>query len=341
MAFQELIVSGSTELLKNLTSVVSQQISEVWSVHDDLKKLKGTVEMIAAVTTDAEKQQEKSEVVKLLLKWLMNVVYDADDVLDEFSYKAMREFEMRGAQGSRVLVTTRSHTVASVVKGDFPQYMLGYLPDSVCWSIIKTKAFSPGGALETPNMTCIGEIIARNCSGLPLAAKVLGNVMRLHKTETDWLSIRDHHGLKMDDAKMKIVSILKLPSHVKHDLAISVSSIHDFKIVNSRDKESFSRFRRLKIVLDKQDSKLIPKNLEKTKNLRSIFSHENDHLGEHLLHCKNLRVVCLLRKGFWASGWPHFKIQSSTLEQKHLRYLDLSQYIKAPRSLEVRCPKAT
>ncbi|XP_026398646.1 putative disease resistance protein RGA4 isoform X1 [Papaver somniferum] len=125
-----------------------------------------------------------------------------------------------GAHGSKILVTTRSDTVASVVRGLIPPYNLKCLSVNECWSIMKNKAFSPGGALETPNMTKIGEEIAKHCGGLPLAANVLGNLMRLHKTETNWLLILNHDSLKTIDARTKIISILKLsydklPSHLK------------------------------------------------------------------------------------------------------------------------------
>ncbi|XP_026460038.1 disease resistance protein RGA2-like [Papaver somniferum] len=258
-------------------------------------------------------------------------------------------------------------------------------------------------------MISIGEEIARKCGGLPLAAKVLGNVMRLHKTETDWLSIVNHDILKMVDVKTKMVAILKLsydklPSRVKlcfsycslfpkdweinreilirlwiaegfihpshegnqksledvnddyfhsllansvfqgvtrdklgdtktckmhdlvHDLAQSVNGVHDIKIVNSGKMESISKFRCLQIVLDKQNSKTFSKILEKAKRLRSIFSLENDHLGEHLLYGKNLRVVCLLRR-------HALDIQSSIFKLKHLRYLDLSYWIGSLKML--------
>lgn len=96
MAIQELLVIGSTGLLKNLGSVVAQQIGMAWGVKKELKKLKDTLELIEAITYDAEKNQSNEKAVTLWLKRLKDVVYDADDVLDEFAYEAIRRFEMGG-----------------------------------------------------------------------------------------------------------------------------------------------------------------------------------------------------------------------------------------------------
>ncbi|XP_026430822.1 putative disease resistance protein RGA3 [Papaver somniferum] len=607
MPIQDLFVSGITGLLKKLSYVVSQHISEAWGVKDDLEKLKGTLEMIAAVTMDAENKQGESEVVRLWLQRLKAVAYDAVDVLDEFSYEAMRQIELcgegdkvqqcfsssnsvafnfkldqqikiinkrlddisgemkkyqlisipdcdtsdhetaqqnrlvsslvdessflgrendkstiinllttlqesstsssmrfsvvsmvgmggigkttlaqmvfndnsitsffhelfwvhlsddfnikkilieiiesvtnkycddvsnetvlvnklkevlsdrkyllvldnlcnqdakdwdklkgsliAGAQGSKVLVTTRSNIVASIVQDITPPYILKELADSVCWSIMKNKAFCLGGALETQKMACIGEEISKKCGGLPLGANFLGSLMRLHKTEHNWLSFRDHGSLSAIDALTRIMSILKLsydklPCHLKlcfsycslfpkgwvvqrkvlirlwmaegflhpshggnqispedlgndyfhcllansffqdvtkdelgdiitckmhdlvHDLALSVSGVHDIKNVHSTETESISEFRRLQLDLDEHTSKSFSEVLKNTKNLKSVFSLENDHLEEHLLLGKNLRVVCLL-------GQHNLEI-SFIFKHKHLRYLDLS-----------------
>ncbi|XP_026430911.1 putative disease resistance protein RGA1 [Papaver somniferum] len=70
------------------------KIDVAWGVEDELKKLKNTLEMIAAVTSDAENKQVNSASVRLWLRWLRDVAYDADDVLDEFSYEAMRRSEI-------------------------------------------------------------------------------------------------------------------------------------------------------------------------------------------------------------------------------------------------------
>lgn len=48
------------------------------------------MEVIAAVTSDAERKQLNDAAVKLWLKKLKQASYDADDVLDEFSYETMR-----------------------------------------------------------------------------------------------------------------------------------------------------------------------------------------------------------------------------------------------------------
>lgn len=67
-------------------------------VKDELKKLKETLEMIDAVTTDAEKRQVQDSAVKLWLRRLKEAAYEADDVLDEFSYKVLRDLKWAGKE---------------------------------------------------------------------------------------------------------------------------------------------------------------------------------------------------------------------------------------------------
>ncbi|XP_026380101.1 putative disease resistance protein RGA3 [Papaver somniferum] len=125
-----------------------------------------------------------------------------------------------GAPGSKLLITTRNDQVASIVRGSIPPHSLDQLEDDAGWSIIKHKAFSPGGALNSPNMSDIGKEIAKQCCGLPLAAKFLGSLLHLKRKESDWRSIRDDDIWNTSDNKRKILSVLKLsynnlPSHLK------------------------------------------------------------------------------------------------------------------------------
>ncbi|XP_026409818.1 putative disease resistance protein RGA3 [Papaver somniferum] len=107
---ERLLVSGATELVRNLGSVVTQQIGMAWGVKDELEILERTLETIAAVTTDAEKQQEEFDLVRLWLKRLKDVVYDADDVMGEFSYEAMHRSKLCGTRNKFQIFTPDSYT---------------------------------------------------------------------------------------------------------------------------------------------------------------------------------------------------------------------------------------
>ncbi|GFQ00716.1 putative disease resistance protein rga3 [Phtheirospermum japonicum] len=80
------------------------------------------------------------------------------------------------ATGNCMIVTTRSQVVASIVKtGEIHE--LGCLSGDDCWSIIKAKAFIISGDIPMEYET-VGRNIAKSCRGLPLAAKVVGGLLR-------------------------------------------------------------------------------------------------------------------------------------------------------------------
>ncbi|XP_026417022.1 disease resistance protein RGA2-like [Papaver somniferum] len=96
MAAEQILVNGVTEIIKKVLPVIAQQISSAWGVKDDLRKLKDTLESIQALISDAEKKQVNYDTVKLWLRRLKDVVYDADDVMDEFAYETMRRHAVGG-----------------------------------------------------------------------------------------------------------------------------------------------------------------------------------------------------------------------------------------------------
>ncbi|XP_026380515.1 putative disease resistance protein RGA3 [Papaver somniferum] len=170
---------------------------------------------------------EKISVVSIVGKFMnrlvgKNICLVLDDLWNEDAddWEKLKGILNLGAHGSKILVTTRKYHVASIIRGIIPPYSMKTLSVNNCWSIIKNKAFSPSGALETPSMSNIGEEIARKCDGLPLAAHFLGNLMRLKKDECDWVAIRDNKILNTPENPNKILQILKLsydnlPSHLK------------------------------------------------------------------------------------------------------------------------------
>ncbi|KAL0359670.1 UNVERIFIED_CONTAM: putative disease resistance RPP13-like protein 1 [Sesamum angustifolium] len=88
--------------------------------------------------------------------------------------------------GSKVIVTTRSSTVAKIV-GSTEAYNLQVLSDDDCWRLMKQRAFFKRDDKE--ELELLGKEIAKKCDGLPLAAKTLGSVLHHQSTEDEWNSI--------------------------------------------------------------------------------------------------------------------------------------------------------
>jgi DNA-binding GntR family transcriptional regulator len=73
-----------------LGSLALQEIGLLWGFKDELQKLRNTVSTIQAVLLDAEEQQDNNHAVKDWLEKLKDVMYDADDLLDDYSTELLR-----------------------------------------------------------------------------------------------------------------------------------------------------------------------------------------------------------------------------------------------------------
>ncbi|TYJ44799.1 hypothetical protein E1A91_A02G008900v1 [Gossypium mustelinum] len=107
-------------------------------------------------------------------------------------------------RGNKVIVTTRIEDVAIKVE-TLPnqRHQPGKLKDEECWSIIKEKAC--GDSPISPSLVLIGEEIAKQCHGVPLAAKVIGGTMRrIERSRAAWLKIQK------SDVWDSVYSVLRL-----------------------------------------------------------------------------------------------------------------------------------
>ncbi|KAF2319598.1 hypothetical protein GH714_017435 [Hevea brasiliensis] len=98
---EEVLFNIAGDIIKKLGSGVLQQIGLWWGVNDELEKLKSTLTTIQAVLLDAEEKSALNNQVKLWLGKLKEVVYDADDLLDDFSTEALRRQVMGGNKVSK------------------------------------------------------------------------------------------------------------------------------------------------------------------------------------------------------------------------------------------------
>ncbi|CDP19480.1 unnamed protein product [Coffea canephora] len=113
--------------------------------------------------------------------------------------------------GNWCLVTTRlgpvAHSVSRVLMMENEGYSLGRLPDDHCWSILKEKAV--GGQEEPDVLKAIKERVIKRCDGLPLAASVIGGLLRLKRKE-EWRSILENRLLSAGGDGDRVMQILQL-----------------------------------------------------------------------------------------------------------------------------------
>ncbi|KAL9400540.1 hypothetical protein Peur_009501 [Populus x canadensis] len=90
------------EIIKTLGSLTAQEVALWWGLKDQLRKLNDTVTSIKAVIQDAEEQaQKQNHQIEVWLKKLREAVYDAEDLLDDFSTQVQRKQLMPGKRVSR------------------------------------------------------------------------------------------------------------------------------------------------------------------------------------------------------------------------------------------------
>ncbi|KAJ8511557.1 hypothetical protein OPV22_001991 [Ensete ventricosum] len=116
-----------------------------------------------------------------------------DDVWNEDYelWDRLRLLLNNGAKGSKVVVTTRSRRVASVMNADQVHFLAG-LSDDDCWLLFERRAFESGSSSRNPSLVAIGKEIVRRCGGMPLAAKALGSMMRFKREVSQWVAVRDN-----------------------------------------------------------------------------------------------------------------------------------------------------
>ncbi|XP_021814666.1 putative disease resistance protein RGA3 [Prunus avium] len=137
-------------------------------------------------------------------------------------------------KASKILVTTRKASVSSIVQ-TLPTCGLRKLSEDQCWRILKYKAFPDASAVLSEDQERIGREIAKKCAGVPLVAKVLGNMIRSKDTD-GWRSILESRIWALPEGEKRILSVLKLsfdelkPPSLKQCFAYRSMFVKDFRI---------------------------------------------------------------------------------------------------------------
>lgn len=142
-----------------------------------------------------------------------------DDVWNENPEKwdELRTLLSIGANGSKIVVTTRSRRVASIAG---IQHYLTPLTQSESWALFEKAAFRHEETVINPNLLPIGREIMRMCHGIPLFIEILGAMLRYKTEATEWSSIASNeHLISLGDGgdvrPFLMISYDSLPKQLK------------------------------------------------------------------------------------------------------------------------------
>ncbi|KAM1198605.1 hypothetical protein ACFX13_010174 [Malus domestica] len=219
------LVYNDTRVIKNFELMIWQYVS----VDFDIARL--TKEILSSVLgTNISGELSMNQLQEKLRDALKDKKFllVLDDVWNEDAYKwgELKDLLVEGAKlGSKVLVTTRNVTVASIM-GTVPTNInLKILSEEDCISLFVKCAFKGGEEREHPNLFEIGKDIVRKCGGVPLAVKTLGCQLSSKTDERYWEMIRDSAIWELErEGEAHVLPALRLsythlPPHLKRCLA--------------------------------------------------------------------------------------------------------------------------
>ncbi|XP_075634810.1 putative disease resistance RPP13-like protein 1 [Castanea sativa] len=190
---------------------------------DVLKITKNILEAVSSQTNDTTNfdiiQTKLKDYLmgKKCLLILDDVWNEKDDLWERLS------IPLYGTSGSRIIVTTRSSSVASIMN-PIQIFYLNKLSEEDCWLLFANHAFENGKSDEFPELKKIGEEIIKKCDGLPLAAKTLGCLLHSKLDVEDWNKILKSEIWSLPNDGGNILPALRisynyLPSHLKRCFA--------------------------------------------------------------------------------------------------------------------------
>ncbi|RDY03727.1 putative disease resistance protein RGA1, partial [Mucuna pruriens] len=149
-----------------------------------------------------------------------------DDVWNEDRVKwiELSNLIQAGAPGSKILVTTRNHSIASMM-GTVPSHVLEGLSLEDSFSLFVKWAFKEGEEGKYPHLVNIGRGIVTKCRGIPLAVRTLGSLLFLKFEANEWERVRDNEIWNLPQKKDDILPALKLsydlmPSYLRQCFAL-------------------------------------------------------------------------------------------------------------------------
>ncbi|TKY53596.1 putative disease resistance RPP13 protein 1 [Spatholobus suberectus] len=197
-------------------------------VSEEFDICKITKNLLEAVTSCSCDTEDLNFLQRDLKMYIMKkkFLFVLDDVWNE-NYdnwdKFRSPFKHAGAHGSKIIVTTRSGYVASIMQTVSP-YNLSELSNEDSWNLFSKHAFDYGNSSLHQSLDKVGREIVRKCKGLPLAVKTLAGLLRSKSESHEWYKVLNSEIWDLQDRESNILPALRLsyhylPSHLKRCFA--------------------------------------------------------------------------------------------------------------------------
>ncbi|KAK8595027.1 hypothetical protein V6N13_015936 [Hibiscus sabdariffa] len=197
--------------LEETTVLVNMLVGE----NDPFDEMRIAKEIIEAFRGECPKLVGKDNILQEIRSCVLGkkMLLVLDDVWteDATKWEQLKNSLKYCSLGSRILVTTRNEKVA-IIMGTPPSnlFLLPTLSQEECWSLLGHKALCGRTREESKNLEDIGRKIAEKCQGLPLAAKILGGLLRFKKTREQWQLVLDSEIWDIEEAEQDLFPPLSL-----------------------------------------------------------------------------------------------------------------------------------
>lgn len=229
----------SLEVQNNFDIRIWSSISRDYKVIDLLRKIAektGRIEKEQLERMDEEQLTEKLYEALKRAKYLIVM----DDIWGDEVWQQIQAALPDERNGSRVMITTRSHNVARLADPSSTPYELRFLSDEESLELLLKKAF-PDQDVTTccpVELVDLGKQLAKRCGGLPLALVVTGGLLSIKHTEySAWLRVLQTMNWQTDGkACMEILALSyeDLPCHLKSCFLYLACFPEDYEIPASR-----------------------------------------------------------------------------------------------------------
>ncbi|KAM3217883.1 putative late blight resistance protein R1B-16 [Capsicum annuum] len=156
-------------------------------------------------------QQNEKNPADALRKFLIRKRYllYIDDIWSVDNWDDLRGCFPDDDNGSRILLTSRLSDVASEINPDREPLHLRFLFENESWELMKIKLFKEQTC--PPDLSKVGENIARKCQGLPLLVILVAGVLSgISQNEESWRKIAESINLDSVTSAKECLDVIEL-----------------------------------------------------------------------------------------------------------------------------------